>query len=177
MVLLLLLLVPLVELFVIIQVAGLIGGWETLLLLIVVGVLGAWLVKLQGISTMVKVSRAVSERRVPDKELIDGFLILVAAVLLLIPGFASDVLALGLLFPPTRALVRSPMVKRVKKGPVGMFGTVVGSGGRFVGTFRSGTYEVSGHEAPEPGHPTARGDGPFDASGRELPPDNPEPEP
>ena len=177
MVLLLLLLVPLVELFVIIQVAGLIGGWETLLLLVVVGVLGAWLVKLQGISTMVKVSRAVSERRVPDKELIDGFLILVAAVLLLIPGFASDVLALGLLFPPTRALVRSPMVKRIKKGPVGMFGTVVGSGGRFVGTFRSGTYEVSGHEAPGPGRPTERGDGPFDASGRELPPDNPEPEP
>ena len=176
MVLLLLLLVPLVELFVIIQVAGLIGGWETLLLLIVVGVAGAWLVKLQGISTMVRVSRAVSERRVPDKELIDGFLILVAAVLLLIPGFTSDLLALGLLFPPTRALVRGPLVKRIKGGPVGTFGSIVGSGGRYVGTFRAGAYEVSGEEAPGPDRPSG-GRGPLDASGRELPPDNPEPEP
>ena len=169
MVLLLLILVPVVELFLVIQVAGIIGGWETLLLLILVGVVGAWLVKWQGISTMVRVSKAVSERRVPDKELTDGFLILVAAILLLIPGFASDILALGLLFPPTRALVRGPLVKRFKLGPIGTFGTVVGSGGRFVGTFRTETHEVSGREAPGKSD-DPDDDDPYDVNGRGLDP-------
>lgn len=172
MVLLLMIAVPLIELFLIIWVAGIIGGWETLLLLILVGIVGGWLVKWQGISTMLRVSNAVSERRVPDKELTDGFLIMVAAILLIIPGFASDIIALFLLFPPTRALVRGPMVKGIQKGPVGSFGTVIGSGGRFVGTFRAETHEVTGRESPRSADSRndPDDDDPFDATGRELEP-------
>lgn len=105
-VLTLLLLVPVVELLVIIEVGQRIGGPETLLLLIAMSVLGAWLVKTQGIGVWRRLNRQLSAGRVPANELVDGALILLAGVLMLIPGFVTDIVGLGLLIPPGRHVVR-----------------------------------------------------------------------
>ncbi|HEX2576258.1 MAG TPA: FxsA family protein [Aquihabitans sp.] len=147
---LLLVVVPLVELWFIIQVAQVIGGWETIALVIVESVIGGWLVKRQGLATLAAISRAVDQARVPAKELVDGFLIIVAGSLMLAPGFLTDLVAFLLLIPPTRALVRAPLMKRFAAGTHGRFFTSMGSaaGGRFIGTFRAGSvYDASGHEA------------------------------
>lgn len=155
-VVLLLIVAPLVELYVILQVAHSIGGWNTLGLLLLMGIVGGWLLKQQGLSVMRRLSASVQAGRSPDKALVDGFLVLVAGVLMLAPGFVSDVVAFVLLLPPTRAFVRAPLVKRLAAGGVGPFGSAGGSGGRFVGTFRvggTGVYDVSGHDAATPSDP------------------------
>jgi UPF0716 protein FxsA len=133
--------VPIVELYFIIQVSHIIGGWETIGLLIVESVLGAWLMKWQGVGVLNRISRAIDERRPPGKELIDGFLILTAGVLMLTPGFVTDVFGFLLLLPPTRALVRRVLIARFKQGRYGSVFAFVGGPGRagatrFVGTFR-----------------------------------------
>lgn len=140
-VVLLLVVAPLLELFVILQVAHVIGGWETIALLVIESAIGAWLLKRQGLTVMAKISEAVDGGRVPSRELVDGFLILVAGALMLAPGFIGDVIGFLLLIPPTRALVRIPLIKRFESGRHGRLFTVAGSGPgtRFVGSFRAGT--------------------------------------
>lgn len=155
-VVLLLIVAPLVELYVIIQVAQSIGGWNTIGLLLLMGLVGGWLLKQQGLSAMQRISTSVQAGRSPDKALIDGLLVLVAGILMLAPGFVSDVVGLFLLLPPTRALVRAPLMKRMaagRTGPFGAAGAAGGPGGRFVGTFRvggSGIFDVSGQDAAPP---------------------------
>jgi len=149
-VLLLLVVAPLVELYVIIQVADVIGGWQTIALLVVEGMIGAWLLKRQGLSVLGRVSEAVEAGRVPGKELVDGFLILLAGTLMLAPGFITDVIGYLLLIPPTRALVRIPLTKRFENGTHGRLFTTMGSGGRgrFIGTFRAGSvFDATGRDA------------------------------
>jgi UPF0716 protein FxsA len=97
---------PIAELAVIVQVAGSIGVLETIALLIVVGIVGAWLCKREGIGILNRIQSRVQQGEVPTKELIDGGLIMLAGALLLAPGFITDVLAILLLLPPTRALFR-----------------------------------------------------------------------
>lgn len=152
-VVLLLVVAPLVELYVIIQVAQVIGGWETIALLIVESMIGGWLLKRQGLATLAKIGQMSESGRVPGKELIDGFLILVAAALMIAPGFVGDVVAYLLLLPPTRALIRAPILTRFKAGTPAMFTTMGGARGtRFVGTFRAGSYfDTTGTDATPPG--------------------------
>jgi UPF0716 protein FxsA len=148
-VVLLLVVAPLVELYVIIQVAQVIGGWETIALLILESMLGAWLLKRQGLSVLARVGDAVDHGRVPGKELVDGLLIVVAGALMLAPGFIGDIIGFLLLLPPTRALVRAPLMKRFAAGgAAGQFFASAGGGARFVGSFRADTFDVTGHEAP-----------------------------
>ena len=95
---------PIVELYVIIQVAQVIGGWETVALLIVESILGAWLMKRQGRGVLARIQSSLDAGRMPTKELVDGGLILFAGALMLTPGFVTDILGFVLLVPPTRAL-------------------------------------------------------------------------
>ena len=135
---LLLIVAPLVELYVIIEVAQVIGGWETIALLIVESIIGAWLLKRQGLSTLNRVSAALAENRVPGKELADGFLIMIAGALMLAPGFLGDIIAFALLLPPTRAPVRALLMRRISKGGfMTSFTTSAAGSTRFVGTFRA----------------------------------------
>ncbi len=149
-VLLLLVVAPLVELYVIIQVAHVIGAWETIALLVVESMIGAWLLKRQGLTVLARIANAVDNGRVPGRELVDGFLILLAGALMVAPGFIGDVIGYLLLIPATRALVRIPLMKRFERGQHGRFFTAAGSaaGRRFVGTFRAGSvFDATGHEA------------------------------
>ena len=146
---LLLVVAPLVELYVIIQVAHVIGAWQTIALLVAESLLGAWLLKRQGVNVLNKINAAITEGRVPSKELVDGLLIIVAGALMLAPGFIGDVIGFLLLIPVTRSLARRPLMKRFAAGRApGWVGTMTGSGGtRFVGTFRaSNVYEASGRD-------------------------------
>lgn len=98
--------VPLAELYVLIQVGQVIGVLETVGLLLLVSVVGAWLAKREGIGVLRRMQAAVNAGRVPGTELVDAFLILLAAALMLTPGFLTDIVAILLLLPPVRAGVR-----------------------------------------------------------------------
>jgi UPF0716 protein FxsA len=111
---LLFLVVPIAELAVIITVAGEIGVLNTIAALIVISVVGAWLAKREGLGVLRRVQAAINEGRVPAAEVVDGMLILFAGALMLTPGFLTDVLAIVLLLPPTRAVIRGVLLKRFR---------------------------------------------------------------
>ena len=105
--------VGVIEISVIIQVGQWIGFLNTVGLLLLVSLLGAWLVKRQGLGVMARIRQQRSAGRLPATEAFDGALILVAGVLLVIPGFVTDALGLLLLVPPIRAVVRRFVSRRV----------------------------------------------------------------
>jgi UPF0716 protein FxsA len=98
--------VPIAELYVIIKVGELIGVVPTLLILLADALLGSLLLRQQGRAAWRRFNQALAERRFPGREVADGLLITVGGTLLVTPGFISDVFGLTLLLPPTRALVR-----------------------------------------------------------------------
>jgi UPF0716 protein FxsA len=104
--------VPIAELYVLIQIGSAIGILPTIALLILDSVLGAALMRSQGRAAWMRFNRAVEEGRVPGREVIDGVLVIFGGALLLTPGFISDFLGLILLLPPTRAIVRTVLVRR-----------------------------------------------------------------
>ena len=112
---LLLVSVPLLELYVIVQVAGGLGVGQTILLLLVVSVVGAWMVRRSGLGVLNQIRTRLAQGEIPGKELVDGVLILVAGALMLTPGFLTDAVGLLLLFPPTRIAVRSVLMRRYSK--------------------------------------------------------------
>jgi UPF0716 protein FxsA len=98
--------VPILELYVLIQIGQAIGILPTIALLILDSVLGAVLMRSQGRAAWMRFNRAIAEGRVPGREAIDGVLVIFGGALLLTPGFLSDILGLILLLPPTRAVIR-----------------------------------------------------------------------
>jgi UPF0716 protein FxsA len=103
--------VPIVELYVLIQVGGAIGVLPTIALLLADSILGGMLMRSQGRAAWRRFNAAVAEGRPPAREVLDGALIIFGGALLLTPGFFTDVLGLILLLPPTRALVRRLLVR------------------------------------------------------------------
>jgi UPF0716 protein FxsA len=114
-ILLLLLVAMAVEITVMVMVGQAIGVLPTILLLIFASVVGMWLLRREGTRTLRAFQEAVLTRRVPHREMADGVLIAAAGVLVLVPGFVSDVLALALLFPPTRAIVARRITSRAEQ--------------------------------------------------------------
>jgi UPF0716 protein FxsA len=98
--------VPILELYVIVQVGGLIGVLPTLALLLAMSLLGAALLRHQGRGAWRRFNQAIAERRFPGREVADGLLITIGGALLLTPGFITDAVGLLLLLPPTRAIAR-----------------------------------------------------------------------
>lgn len=108
-------LVPLAELYIIIQVGHALGALNTIALLILISAAGAWLMKREGMSVWRRFQRQVESGRVPGKEMADGVMILTAGALLLAPGFLTDVAGLLLLLPPVRAVVRTMVTRRAAR--------------------------------------------------------------
>lgn len=106
--------VPLLELYVIIEVGQLIGAVPTIAILLLDSVLGAILLRAQGRAAWRRFNAALAERRVPGREIFDGAMIVFGAALLLTPGFLTDALGLLLLIPPTRSLLRRGLTKAAK---------------------------------------------------------------
>jgi UPF0716 protein FxsA len=116
-VLLALLIAAVVEVAVLVAVGDAIGVLPTIGLLILASVVGVWLLRREGTRTLGAFRDAVRTRRPPHRELVDGVLIVAAGVLIVVPGFVSDVLALLLLLPPTRSLVRGRMLRSASRAP------------------------------------------------------------
>jgi UPF0716 protein FxsA len=111
-------LVPIVEIAVIIAVGRAIGPWWTILLLIVESAIGAWIVKREGTRAWRSLSEAFAAGGVPDRQLVDGALVVAGGTLLLTPGFVTDIAGFLLVLPFTRpairALVMTVMVHRAR---------------------------------------------------------------
>jgi len=155
--------VPIAELYVIIQVGEAIGIWPTLLLLLLDALLGSLLLRHQGRGAWRRFNEALAQRRFPGKEVADGLLIVIGGTLLLAPGFITDIFGIFLLIPSTRAIARTVL----KRFTIGRFtvigmpggGGPFGSGGAGPRPSRDYDYDVSAEEMPSNG----------DGAGRELP--------
>jgi UPF0716 protein FxsA len=110
----LLILWPVAELFVAIEVANAIGVLLTIVLLIASWPIGTWALRSQGRAVWRRMAVAVSEHRAPGREVLDGVLVLIGGGLLIIPGFITDALGIFLLLPPTRALMRTLLVRNLQ---------------------------------------------------------------
>jgi UPF0716 protein FxsA len=105
--------VPILEIYVIIQVGQAIGALWTIALLVADSILGSMLMRAQGRAAWRRFNQAIAAGRVPAREVLDGVLVIFGGALLLTPGFVTDVFGLILLLPPTRALIRRVLVRRV----------------------------------------------------------------
>jgi UPF0716 protein FxsA len=114
-----LLVVPIAELFVLIQVGQRIGVLETIAVLVGISVLGAWLLKREGIRAWTAFTTATSSGRLPAREVADGALVMFGGALLLTPGFLTDVVGLLCLLPPTRVVLRRSLLALVTRRAVG----------------------------------------------------------
>jgi len=138
---LLFIVVPIAEIYVIIQVGQAIGVLWTILLLIADSIIGARLLSWQGRRVWQRFQEALAAGRMPHREVMDGVLIIVGGAFLLAPGFITDALGLVLLIPPTRALVRRLLARTIIT--------------RRFRVARVGTWPPGGPPPPEPPRPTA----------------------
>jgi UPF0716 protein FxsA len=115
---LLFLVVPIIELVVIVAAARTFGTPQALVALVLISIVGAWLVKIEGLGVWRRLKATLARGELPHNELVDGVLILVAGALMLTPGFFTDAVGLFVRAPPSRALIRAGLIARMKAGPV-----------------------------------------------------------
>lgn len=92
-----------------------IGVWPTILLIILTGVIGAYLAKREGLQTIRKAQDQLRNGEIPGEAVLDGICILIGGILLLLPGFITDISGFLLLFPPTRRLFKFLMINSIRK--------------------------------------------------------------
>jgi UPF0716 protein FxsA len=109
---LLFLVVPLVELYIIIQVGQAIGALNTIGVLLLDSIVGAWLMKREGLGVFRRIQEQLNRGIVPGVAIVDGFLVLFGGALMLTPGFLTDLLGISLLLPPVRAVLRRVLARR-----------------------------------------------------------------
>jgi len=110
--------VPLAELYVILKVGDTIGIWWTILLLVADSLLGSWLLRSQGRAVWRRFNEILAQGRVPHREVVDGVLVIFGGAFLITPGFLTDIVGLLLLLPPTRAIARRMLMRRMGGGAV-----------------------------------------------------------
>ncbi len=136
------LLVPLIEIYFLIEIGGLIGVGMTILLVVFTALLGAFLVRAQGFATFARVQMQLAQGRLPALEMLEGLLLFFAGALLLTPGFFTDAVGFVLLVPPLRRkIIRHLLSRRV-------FGATVGS---------ASGHTIYEQTPPGPAHPSGRG--------------------
>lgn len=107
--------VPLVDLFILLQLASIIGALETFAIVVVTGIVGGYLAKTQGFQTIRRLQYRINQGESPSQEMADGALILVGAALLVTPGLLTDTAGFILLLPYTRPYVRRILTSYFKK--------------------------------------------------------------
>lgn len=106
---------PITELYVVVQVASHIGVVATFGLMVLFTVAGVWLGKREGLGVLRRMNAQLNRGEVPTTELIDGVLVLAAGALLIVPGFITDIAGLLLLVPPVRSLLRATVLRRMQR--------------------------------------------------------------
>ncbi|MCQ4296895.1 membrane protein FxsA [Pseudomonas stutzeri] len=108
------LLFPLAELYVLIKVGSSIGALATILLLVLSGIAGVLLLRLAGFATAWRARERLARGELPEREMLQGLMMAIGGGLLFLPGFISDVLALIVLFPPTRNFLFRQINRRIE---------------------------------------------------------------
>lgn len=134
----LLIVVPLLELFVIVQVAQATSTIWTIVALLTVSTVGAWLVRREGTGVYARIRTQVESGKMPSDEIANAALIMFGGTLLLTPGFVTDAIGLGLLIPPIRAVVRKVVMKQVAARQKAFTAKVVTGFGPGAATFGTG---------------------------------------
>jgi UPF0716 protein FxsA len=140
--------VPIVEIYFLIQLGQVVGPWWTILILIADGLLGSWLVKHEGARAWLALNEALRSGRMPSRELADGALILVGGTLLVTPGFISDVAGLFCILPVTRPLARRLLTRVIARR---LTVATAGTGSRAQDSQGRAAYDDPG-TAHRPGH-------------------------
>ncbi|NLM23714.1 MAG: FxsA family protein [Firmicutes bacterium] len=112
---LLFLLVPLLELWLLIEVGRALGTWPTIILVFLTGFIGVLLARLQGLAVLRDIHHQLAKGLVPTAQMFDGLLILIGGLLLISPGLATDTAGFLLLFPVTRNLLKERLRKWVER--------------------------------------------------------------
>ncbi|OGR22370.1 MAG: membrane protein FxsA [Desulfobacterales bacterium RIFOXYA12_FULL_46_15] len=105
-------LIPVFELYLLIKVGTVIGGLNTILMVIISGFLGAWFARLEGMNTLLKLRMNLQQGLMPAEELLDAVIIFIAGVLLITPGFITDTVGLLLLWPMSRNKLKQILRKK-----------------------------------------------------------------
>jgi UPF0716 protein FxsA len=96
--------IPIAELYLLIKIGGMIGAFNTVLVIFITAMVGAYLAKSQGLIVFTQIQQAIAEGRPPGDELLHGLFILLGGFTLLTPGFITDFLGLSMLVPPIRVV-------------------------------------------------------------------------
>ncbi|MGY3870787.1 FxsA family protein [Aeromonas crassostreae] len=119
----------LLELTVMIQVGTVIGALPTVVLIVLTAMVGSALVRRQGLKTLLEAQQRMQLGEMPARELLGGMLLALAGLLLIVPGFVTDLLGLLLLLPPLRGRLADKLVKGVRvQGAMGGFPSQEGFG-------------------------------------------------
>ncbi len=127
--------IPLIELYLIIQVGSIIGALWTVILVVLTAVIGVNLLRMQGFNTLQRAQRSMAQGQMPAQEMLEGMLLAIAGVLLLTPGFLTDSLGFLCLIPVTRQALVHFLLARVQ---------IHGSGFQF----QSGGFQQPGADQP-----------------------------
>lgn len=115
-------LVPALELYLIIKVGQAIGAFNTLLIIILTGILGAYYARQQGFRVFSSIQWRMQQGDLPGDDLVNGAMLLVGGALLITPGFITDFLGFSLIFPPTREAVKRSVIlylqRKVDRGEI-----------------------------------------------------------
>lgn len=119
--------IPVIEIYLFIQVGGWIGVWPTIAIVILTAFIGTSMLRQQGLATLARAQAEINEDRLPVREIFNGFCVLVGGVMLLTPGFLTDALGFALLIPPLRAIL-GRFVWRLLERSRGVHFSVYGAG-------------------------------------------------
>lgn len=123
--------VPALELYLLFKVGAQLGALNTIIIIIVTGVLGASLAKSQGLELLMRIQNELNKGEIPAGQLLQGFLVMGGGLLLLTPGFVTDILGFCMVLPGTRSIIAIFLTKffagQIKKGNVHVF-TNMGQG-------------------------------------------------
>lgn len=108
-------LIPIIELAILIKVGSMIGFWPTMSVVVITGIVGAALARYQGFMILEKIRSEVNFGRVPAEKLLDGLLVLIGGIVLLTPGFLTDLFGFLLLIPFTRVGIKSLLRKKLEQ--------------------------------------------------------------
>ncbi|WP_412727754.1 FxsA family protein [Alteromonas sp. D210916BOD_24] len=129
-------LLPILEIALLVNVGSVIGGWNTIGLVILTAFIGAYFVRREGISTLQTAQAKMQRNEVPGKELVEGLMLVVAGVLLVTPGFITDILGFLFVLPGSRHLIAAQLSKQLKMRVV-VSGVHSGMGAGAAGGFNS----------------------------------------
>ncbi|EMC2456480.1 membrane protein FxsA [Vibrio cholerae] len=110
--------VPVIEIALFIQVGGVLGVWPTIALVLLTAIIGASLVRSQGLQTLLTVQQRLAQGQLPAQQILEGVMLAVAGVLLLTPGFFTDILGMLVLLPAPRAYFAKQLMSRVVVGNI-----------------------------------------------------------